>query len=159
MTAPPPSRLTSELTPHSDAIRLLSHEADRRLVDVNRRLEILASRGSFVVGAAAVASGVQLTQGLDLGLVLSTCCALIAVGLSLPLLRFKRGQEVNVVALVRQLVDRSAIELELELINAKMKLVKDGERWARGRSRLLLASLVALGLSIASNAARITINW
>lgn len=149
--------LERELSMRGEELRLLSAEADRRLVDVNRRLDNAASRGAMVVSAAAIASGVQVAQGASIWLVGSVIASLVAATLALPLIRFRREREVNVRHLVRSISDWSPERLRLEIINVKTDLVKVAEDWMRVRSRLLLASLIALAGAIALTAFRVVL--
>ena len=89
--------LEAKLDFHQAELGTLAREADRRLADVNHRLEVLASRGSMIIGAAAIASGVQISQDASVWLVCSVIASLAAAVLAIPLLRFRRGQEVNAV--------------------------------------------------------------
>ncbi len=147
--------LEAELSPHQEELALLATEADRRLADVNRRLDNAASRGAIVVSAAAIASGVQVAQGASFWLIASVLASLIAAALALPLMRFKRGQEVNVGQLVKDIANWSPQRLKLEVINAKTVLVNVGEDWMRSRGRLLLASLAALAVAIVFTVLRV----
>lgn len=147
--------LEAKLSRHHEELSLLATEADRRLADVNRRLDNAASRGAMVVSAAAIASGVQVAQGASIWLIASVLASLVAAALALPLMRFKRGKEVNVGQLVKDLADWSPERLRLEVVNAKTELVKVGEDWMRLRSRLLLASLTTLAVAIGLTVLRV----
>ncbi len=150
-----PDALEKVLLNHKDELAILGEEADRRLHDVARRLDAAASRGAMVVSAAAIASGVQVGQSPSPWLVGSVVASLVAAGLSLPLVRFKRGAEVNVSHLTKELAQWTPERLRLEVINVKMAFVKVAEKWMVVRSRLLLASLIALALAIALTILRV----
>ena len=147
--------LEAKLDVHQDELGTLAREADRRLADVNHRLEVLASRGSMIIGAAAIASGVQISQGASVWLVCSVIASLAAAVLAIPLLRFRRGQEVNVGHLVKTLGTWSPNRLSLEVINAKTALIAAAEKWMKARSRVLLASLCMLAAAIGLTALRV----
>lgn len=85
----------------------------------------------------------------------SVVASLISAGVALPLIRFRRGKELKVTSLLKGIASWSPRRLELEVINVKMTLVEDGERWMRGRSRLLFASLTMLATAVALTALRV----
>ena len=150
--APSSATLDSVLAGHMPELHLLANEADRRLQDVNRRLDSAAARGAVIISAAAIASGVQVAQTSTTWTVSSIVASMISAVLALPLVRFSRGAEVAVARLTASLSTWSPNRLELEILNVKMSAVKQSERAMRRRSRLLLFSLVSLAAAIALTA-------
>ena len=149
--------LESNLGKHGDELEQLASEADRRLHDVNRRLDGAAARSAMVVSAAAIASGIQITQSPNCWLVGSIIASMASAALALPLVRFRRAPEVNVSALAARLPTWSSHRLRLEIINVKMHSVSISEGWMRTRSKLLLASLITLAAAIGLTALSTTL--
>ena len=147
--------LESALEGRHEQLTTLGTEADRQLLDVARRLDNAATRAALIIGSAAIASGVQLSKGFSTFAVLAILTSLVAAALSIPLLIFRPRREVNVRELRDRLSTWSPRRLDAEILGVKLNLIREEEDALRVRSRILLASLVALAVAIALTAVRV----
>lgn len=136
------------LSARSDQLRILGLEADRRLLDVARRLDNAGTRAALILSSAAIASAVQIAKGVSGWTLAATSASLIAAALAMPLLLFRPRRELNIKDKVQNIADWSPRRLELEILNVKTSLIDDEESALRIRSRLLTVALMSLAVAI-----------
>lgn len=126
-----------------EKVAILMKEADRRLVDVSRRLDGSASRAGIVIGAALVAASVQL-PGTGWARAAPVVLALAAAVLAVLVLRFRGGREVSVAKLLEKVDDGTLPELEEKLLRTKIGIYTEDETVLKRRGILLLWSYICL---------------
>ena len=81
---------------HESELGLLVSEADRQFGDEARRVGSAVNRAILLISLAAISSGIQMAGTHSLWQALVVAFALAAASLAIPVILFRKGEEVSI---------------------------------------------------------------
>lgn len=140
--------LESKLQAHAEQLAALGAEVDRQRQGFTSRQSALNSRAALLIGSATIASGVQVSAGLESWRLLAVAATLMAALLGVIALWPRGGDEVDVAFFRNTMYTRLARETDLRLLNAKVLAHGKDEKSLRTRQAVLRIGFVALLVAI-----------
>jgi hypothetical protein len=132
-------------------LRLIHDELNRRRESLARRSESVNARAAVVIGSATIASGLQATSDPNWWGLVAIGATALAAALAI-LATFPRfGNEIDVLKLRDEVYVLEPASAELFLIDHKNAVHSSDEDRLMAQGRLLRASYILLGLSVAAS--------
>jgi hypothetical protein len=140
--------LEAKLQLHEAELALMTSEADRQLADVGRRTDAAASRAAILVSSAAIASSVQMAGSANIWQVIAVAMSLTAALLAIPVLLFRKGQEVSINERLAKLYEWTPRRLELDVLKSKRAILARDQDALTRRASFLLFGYLSLAVAI-----------
>jgi len=131
-----------------EARKVLEPELNRRLGDVARRLDGAVLRAGIVIATALVLASIPAdpTPGRWLQVLFGG----VAIGLAIPSVIYRNGDEVPVGGLLEAGPKHTETTMFNEIFNLKLAMMEAEEKAMNARARILNLSYVALALAAVS---------
>lgn len=139
-----------ELKARSDLIRILADETDRQLESVGARARSISTRGSLLVGAASIMTGLQLAPGADRPwpYIASVIAGAVAAILGVVALIPRSAPEVPILGAEEAFWNYSGSQSRWTLTHWKLATLREQERALRLRALLVVVGFAALTVAI-----------
>ena len=155
-SSPDDADLEARLHPHESELGLLASEADRQLGDEARRAESAVNRATLLISSAAIASGIQLSGTPSIWQALAVVFTLAAASLAIPVILFRKEEEVSIDDLQEHLYNWSPMRMQLDVLNTKRAILKNDREALARRAAILRLGFLSLAFSIFFTGLQIT---